>query len=125
MDLTIFSYEIVRYALVYSFILFFVWLIMVKKDGGDVSEVYLIIMTLFAARLYGVSMGIRARELRFMNTEKYYSFMSGVWWESRLVPEAIVFILLAVILTRRFVRSYFFHDPKYRKENGRRRTDKK
>lgn len=126
MDMTILSYSVAKWALIYNFVLFAVWLIMVKREGGEVSEVYLIIMALFAARWYGVHMGMVARELRNVDNRisAYYDFMSGLWWDTRLVPESIVFIFLAYVLTRRFIRSYFFSNPRYRSKNGRRKTDK-
>ena len=123
MDLTLISYKVTHYAVLYNLILFAVWLIMVKREGGRVSEVYLIVMGLFVARLYGVWMGIRARELRY-DHDVYYEFMSGTMWESRLTPEAVIFIILAVVLTRRFVRSYWYNDPDYKARNGRRKEDK-
>jgi len=125
MDLTIVSYEITKYALLYNFFLFACWLVLVKREGGHVSGVYLIVMILFAFRLYGVFLGIEARELRCSGGDMklYYDFMSGFWWESRLVPEAVVFIILAAVLTKRFVLSYIYRDPQYRTKNGRRKAD--
>ncbi len=67
MDLTLISYEVAKYALLYNLILFSIWLVMVHREGGMVSDVYLIVMGLFVARLYGVLMGTRARSLRILN----------------------------------------------------------
>ncbi len=125
MDLTLISYEVAKYALLYNILLFSIWLVMVRREGGMVSDVYLIVMGLFVARLYGVLMGTRARSLRVLNNSEYYDYMSGIWWDSRLLPEAIIFIALACLLTRRFIHSYFYNDPNYRAKNGRRKTDKK
>jgi len=125
MDFTLISYKIVQLTVTYNFILFAIWLIMVKRSGGVISHIYIIIMTLFVTRLYGSSMAMRARDLRDMGASnaEYINYMSGVWWETRTLPESIVFIILAVVLTNRFVRSYFFNDPRYRAEQGRRKTD--
>ena len=124
MDLTIISYRVAQIAIMYNLLLFTVWLLMAKREGGAVSEVYVIIMALFAARFYGVAMGIKARSLRCGDLQDYYEFMDGFWWDFRLTPEAIVFIILAFVLTRRFVKSYLYSDPDYRRQNGNRKTDK-
>lgn len=126
MDLTIISYQITRYALLYNLLLFLIWMVIVRRDGGKVSTVYILVMTVFLARLYGILLGLRARGLRDLGTDNqaYFDFMTGFWWDSRLAPEALVFIILAFMMTRRFVRSYFFSDPEFRAANGRRKTDK-
>ena len=123
MDLTLVAYKIGIIALVYNLCLFLAWLILTKKDGGNVSEVYLIIMVLFASRIYGVALGLNARFLRADDPEQYFKFMSGVLWETRLLPEVAMFIILGVVLTRRFVKSYLFNDPRYRSVNGNRKDD--
>ena len=124
MDVTLLSYEVLQFAVVYNLILFLVWLVLVRREGGLVSEIYMIVMALFAARLWGVMFGIRARLLRYENHGEYIDFMSGFWWDLRLAPEAIVFLVLGVILTRRFIRSYIFKNPEYRRKNGRRKSDR-
>ena len=124
MDITIITYEILRWVMVYNFILFFIWLILVKRDGGFVSGVYLVVMGLFMARLWGVVFGIRARHLREVDADQYVQFMSGPWWDVRLVPEAICFLAIGVILSRRFIKSYLFKDPGWVAKSGRRKTDR-
>ena len=123
MDITVISYETLRWVVIYNFILFFVWLVAVKRDGGFISEIYLIVMCLFMARLWGVAFGIHARSLR-PDHDRYVAFMSGPWWDVRLVPEAICYLILGVVLTRRFVKSYLFRDPNWRAKNGRRKSDR-
>ena len=120
MDLALIAYEVLRWSVTYNLILFLIWLVLVQRDEGTVSEIYVIVMTLFGARLFGVYLGIQARSLR--GTDQYVAFMDGLWWDMRLVPEAIVFVVLGVVLTRRFIKSYLFHDPKYRAQNGRRKS---
>ena len=122
MDTTMISYEVLRWAVAYNLLLFIVWLIMVRHDGGSTSEIYVIVLTLFAARYFGVLQGIRARTLR--GTPDYYEFMDGLWWDFRLAPEAIVYVVLGAILTRRFIKSYVFRDPNFRKTHGRRKSDR-
>ncbi len=125
MDLTLLSYTVEQYALAYNLLLFTLWWVVVKKYDGEIDVVYLIIMALFAARFYAVSMGIRARDLRDLadNSVAYYDFMQGGWWDFRIVPEAVVFIILAAVLSRRFIRNFLFSHPDYRKKNGRRKSD--
>jgi len=122
LDLTIVSYKIAGVAIMYNLLLFIVWLIMTKREEGHVSEVYIIVMCLFATRFGAIAMSVVARSKR--GTESYYTFTDGFWWDFRVGPEAIVFIVLAFVLTRRFVKSYLFRDPKYIAKNGNRRTDK-
>ncbi|OEU68440.1 MAG: hypothetical protein BBJ57_02425 [Desulfobacterales bacterium PC51MH44] len=122
-DLTLVSYQVARLALFYNMVLFLVWLWLTKHEGGHVSKVYLIILALFAVRVYGISLGIQARHVR-PDHDAYMQFLNNWIWHSRVVPEAIVFIVLAWIMTKRFVRSYLFNDPEYRSKNGNRKADK-
>ena len=124
MDWTLISYETLRWTVVYNFVLFFIWLIAVKRDGGFISEIYLVVMALFLARLWGVYFGIRARDLREVDADQYVAFMSGPWWDVRLVPEAICYLAIGVILSRRFIKSYLFKDPGWVAKSGRRKTDR-
>ena len=124
MDWTLISYEILRWVVLYNLILFLVWLVAVKRQGGWISEIYVIVMVLFIARLWGVFFGINARHLRDIDHDQYVAFMSGVWWDIRLLPEAICFLVLGAVLTRRFVKSYLFRDPRYRSQSGRRKSDR-
>ena len=123
-DLTKIAYEISAWSLLYCSLLFIVWWIIVKREHGYVSDIYKLLLLLFLSRWYAVKLGIKARTLRDIDTQAYYDFMGSFIWHSRLVPEAIVFISIAYILTRRFVRSYFFRDPDFKAQNGRRKDDK-
>lgn len=126
MDLTAVSYEVIKYTLIYNLMLFLVWFVIVKYDGGHVGPIYYAFILLLVARLHGVFMGLHARALRSDSSEQeYFDYMTGLAWETRLTPETIAFIFLAVVLTRRFLMSYLFHDPEYRAKNGRRKDDKK
>jgi len=123
-DLTLISYFITAIAIAYNLILFTAWLFITKHEGGGVSCVYKIVMALFFVRLYGVCLGINARLLREgVQPSDYYNFTSGVLWHSRIIPEALIFIVLAFVMTNRFVKSYLFDDPEYRARNGNRKTD--
>ncbi len=123
-DLTKIAYEVSAWSLLYCSLLFIVWWIIVNREKGYVSDVYILLLFLFISRWYAVKMGIRARLLREIDTQAYYDFMGSLQWDTRLAPEALVFIVLAFILTRRFVRSYFFRDPNFKAQNGRRKDDK-
>lgn len=128
MDYTLISYTILKWAAVYNLVLFLIWLIMVKRSDGMVSDIYVIVMALFGARLFGIMIGIYARSLRgeydhFGHSHNYIDFMDTILWRIRLLPEAAVFIVLGIVLTRRFIYSYFFQDPDYKTVEGRRKTD--
>lgn len=96
---------------------------MVKHEGGKVSEIYLIVMALFATRFFGIFVGMQARKL-VESYDDFFDFTHTLIWHLRLLPEAIVFLILAVVLTKRFVKSYLFKDPQYTRKNGNRKTDK-
>jgi len=124
-DLTFFTYIAIRVVLAYCFLLFAVWFFIVKKDGGKVSSAYAIIMCLFIARFYGISLAAFIRSMRLGDQVVYQEWLDGFLWDSRVVPEAVLFVTLAVILTKRFVMSYLFRKQGYRKDRGRRLFDKK
>lgn len=121
-DIALFSYKMAGIAIMYNLLLFTVWLIMTKREGGHISEIYVIVMCLFGARFGAIAMAVAARAKR--GAESYYTFTDGFWWDFRVGPETIIFIILAFVLTRRFVKSYLFNDPKYRAVNGNRKDDK-
>jgi len=123
-DLTLVTYFVVAIVLIYNFLLFAGWFFIVKKEGGKVSCIYIIVMLLFVAHLYSVSLSIFLRLIRFGDQGLYQYWLSSPLWDSRLLPDAILFIALAVLLTRRFVLSYLFKAPDYRRAKGRRSNDK-
>jgi len=124
-DLTFVTYFIVAIVLVYNFLLFVGWFFIVKKDGGRVSHIYVIVMLLFVAHFYSVALAIFVRSIRFGDQVRYQEWLGGFLWDSRLLPDAILFIALGVLLTRRFILSYLFQNPEYRQVKGRRSSDKK
>lgn len=123
-DLTFVAYMSLRVVLAYCFLLFFLWYIIVRKGKGTVSVIYVIVMLLFAARFHAISLAMKIRSLRFGDPDVYRAWLDGFLWDTRVLPEAILFIVLAVILTRKFILSYMFHQTSYRQEKGRRLSDK-
>jgi len=121
-DIALLSYKMAGIAIMYNLLLFIIWLIMTKREGGHISEIYVIVMCLFGARFAAIAMAVAARAKR--STESYYTFTDGFWWDFRVTPETIIFIILAFVLTKRFIKSYFFNDPRYVAKKGRRRNDK-
>ena len=125
-DYTSITYILLIIASLYNICLLSFWWYLTHREGVWVDIVYKLVLLMFITRFYSVCIGGYARYLRLTDENGiYYLFMSGWFWETRVLYEVVVIIILGIFITRRMIRSYLFNDPNYQSIIGRRRADKK